>query len=77
MNARKIRKVEPLDDRFPVAKPYVLQQGIEMLVEHGVFTREQIESSLSMNMSDVEAISGVEPGYLDRRVVKLKFSTQS
>ncbi|MBI1406011.1 MAG: ImmA/IrrE family metallo-endopeptidase [Caulobacter sp.] len=75
MNARKIRKVEPLDDRFPVAKPNVLQQGIEMLVEHGVFTRDQIESSLSMNMSDVETLSGVEPGYLDRRVVKLSFSS--
>lgn len=77
MNARKIRKVEPLDDRFPVAKPNVLQQGIEMLVEHGVFTRDQIESSLCMNMSDVETLAGVEPGYLNRRVIKLQFSNQN
>lgn len=76
MSVRKIRKVEPLDDRFPVAAPSILRQGIEMLVEHGVFTRDQIEDSLSLNMDDVESLSGVSPGYLNRRIVQLSFSSK-
>jgi len=73
MNWKKIRKVEPLDEAFPVNTPSVLADAVKMLIEHGVYTREQIETALSMNMADVEALCGVPAGYLDTRVVRIQF----
>jgi Zn-dependent peptidase ImmA (M78 family) len=72
MNWKRIRKVEPLDDAFPVNTPSVLADSVKMLVEHGVYTREQIEGALSLNLSDVESLCGVPQGYLDTRVVRLR-----
>lgn len=72
MNWKKIRKVEPLDEAFPVNTPSVLADAVKMLVEHGVYTREQIEGALSLNLADVESLCGVPRGYLDTRVVRLQ-----
>lgn len=73
MNVKRIRKVEPLDDLFPVNRPTVLAEGLRMLVEHGVHTRPQIEISLGLNLRDVEAVAGLPEGYLDQRVVPIRF----
>ena len=51
MNARRIRKVEPLDDAFPVEKPSLLAESLRMIVERGAQTREQIEVALSFAKS--------------------------
>lgn len=72
MNIRKIRKIEPLDDKFPVADPTVLKEGISMLVENKVYTPENIEEDLGLNLKDVEEICSLVPGYLDRRVIKFR-----
>jgi Zn-dependent peptidase ImmA (M78 family)/transcriptional regulator with XRE-family HTH domain len=69
MNAQRIRKVEPLDDAFPVEKPSLLAQSLRMIIEKGVQTREQLEAALSLNLSDVESLCGVPKGYLDLRIV--------
>lgn len=71
MNAQKIRKVEPLDDIFPVNQPSVLGDGIRMLIDHNVYNQVQIEAALNLNLRDVEGIAGLEQGYLDQRVVSL------
>lgn len=71
MNIQKIRRIEPLDDAFPVSEPRLLKQAMEMLVEHGVQNRAQIQDALALNLSDVESLCGLRPGYLDRRIVKL------
>ena len=73
MNAQRIRKIEPLDDMFPVNRPTILAEGLRMLVEHGVHTRSQIEASLGLNLRDVEIIAGLTEGYLDQRVVPIRF----
>jgi Zn-dependent peptidase ImmA (M78 family)/DNA-binding XRE family transcriptional regulator len=73
MNVLKIRKVEPLDDAFDVARPKVLSQAIRMLVEHGVCKRSEIESRLGLNLHDVERLCGVDVGYLDTKVVTVQF----
>jgi Zn-dependent peptidase ImmA (M78 family)/DNA-binding XRE family transcriptional regulator len=69
MNALKIRKIEPLDDAFPMRSPRLLSESIKMILERGVQTREQLEASLKLNLSDVESLCGVPAGYLDMRVV--------
>lgn len=73
MNAKRIRKEEPLDDQFPVNTPTVLADSVRMLVEHGVYTRDQIEGALSLNLADVESLCGVPQGYLDNRIVRPQF----
>jgi len=73
MNAQRIRRIEPLDDAFCVSEPRMLRQAIEMLVEHGVQSRAQIEEALVLNLTDVESLCGLRVGYLDNRVVKLRF----
>ena len=72
MNIKKMRKVEPLDDKFPVAKPSILREGISMLIDHKVYTSENIEEDLGINLKDVEEICSLESGYLDQRVVKFR-----
>jgi Zn-dependent peptidase ImmA (M78 family)/transcriptional regulator with XRE-family HTH domain len=73
MNIGKIRKVEPLDELFSVAKPRLLGEAIQMLVEHGVCNRHQIESRLGLNLRDVESLCGSVHGYLDKKVVSVQF----
>lgn len=73
MNARKIRKVEPLDDAFPVANPRLLGQAIKLLVDHGVCERPEIESRLGLNLRDVEQLCGVEVGFLDTKIISVQF----
>lgn len=73
MNAQKIRKIEPLDEFFPVSRPEVLRQAIVMLVENNVCNRSTIEERLCLNASDIESLIGVEKGYLDTKVVSIRF----
>lgn len=73
MNYHKIKIIEPLDNAFSLSKPTLLRQAVEMLVEHGVQSRAQIEAALGLNLRDVERLCGLPAGYLDTRVVKLEF----
>lgn len=73
MNARNMRLVEPLDDVIKLDRPAVLREAIQMIVNHGVYTRAQIESELGLNLQDVESLCGVPEGYLDTRVVRMEF----
>lgn len=70
MNMMKIKLKEPLDELFQVRKPSILAASIKMLIDNGVQTKSQIEEALNLNMADVESLAGVEPGYLNSRVVQ-------
>jgi Zn-dependent peptidase ImmA (M78 family)/DNA-binding XRE family transcriptional regulator len=70
MNYKKIRKVEPLDDAFPIPMPSVLAECMKMLIEKNVQDKGQIEGALGINLADIESICGVPSGYLDSRVVR-------
>jgi Zn-dependent peptidase ImmA (M78 family)/DNA-binding XRE family transcriptional regulator len=69
MNALRIRKVEPLDDAFPVRSPCLLAESVRMILDHRVQTREQLEGALKLNLRDVESLCGAPSGYLDTKVV--------
>lgn len=73
MNAQRARVVEPLDDEFPSSPPSILAESIRMLIDHGVQTRDQVEGALALNLRDVEQLCGVPAGYLDVRVVPMRF----
>lgn len=69
LNIQKIRKNEPLDDRFQVREPSILSGSIMMLLDRGVQTKMQIEESLALNLADIESLCGLPMGHLDSRVV--------
>lgn len=73
MNTLKIRKSEPLDSVVLPSMPSILGDSVKMLVEYAVFTRDQIATALGLNMSDVESLCGIPPGYLNTRVVRVQF----
>ena len=73
LNARKIRKVEPFDDAFAVAKPQVLPSALSMLLENRVLSSNEIQSELGFNLEDVERLCSLESGYLNQKVVQLNF----
>ncbi|GAB3288674.1 helix-turn-helix domain-containing protein [Parahaliea aestuarii] len=63
MGRRKWRVSEPLDDSTEPESPKLIKQGIKMLIEEGVKSREQILDDLSLHANDVENLIG-ERGYL-------------
>jgi Zn-dependent peptidase ImmA (M78 family) len=69
LNLKKIRKREPLDDRFQVRPPSILGESIKMLLDKGVQTRGQIEEALALNMADVESLCGLPKDYLGSRII--------
>lgn len=68
MNALGMLQREPLDDSFQPLKPLVLSEALRMLVEHGVRTKLQIESTLCLNADDVASLCGC-PAVLQNKVV--------
>ena len=64
MSRRGWRRQEPLDDRIPPEQPRVLKRSIELLVNEGIKTPEQIVIDLSLNAADIEALACLESGYL-------------
>ncbi len=74
MNARGIRKKEPLDNAFPLSKPTVLASAARMLIDNGIKLPAQIADELVMNADDVESICALPPGTLQNKVVAFKLS---
>lgn len=64
LSRRGWRKEEPLDDRLVPERPRLLRRSIELLVNEGIKTPEQIVSDLGINAGDVESLACLNPGYL-------------
>lgn len=58
------KRKEPLDDLEPVETPRLLRRSIEMLMEEGQMKPSQILASIRLAASDVEELTGLEPGRL-------------
>jgi Zn-dependent peptidase ImmA (M78 family)/transcriptional regulator with XRE-family HTH domain len=72
MNARGIRKKEPLDNAFPLSPPTVLGSAANMLIENGIKLPTEVVEDLLLNANDVEAICGLTPGTLQNKIVPFK-----
>ncbi len=72
MNIFKIKKHEPLDDKFQVRKPSILADSIKLLLDNGVQSKAQIEDALALNLTDIESLCGLPRGYLDTRIVPFR-----
>lgn len=57
-------KVEPLDDSTPAETPTLIRASIEMLIDEGVRTKEQIVADLCLSAADLEKLAEMPPGSL-------------
>jgi len=69
MNARGIRKREPLDNAFALSKPTVLSSAVQMLIENKVKMPTEIAEDVLLNATDVESLCSLPPGSLQNKVV--------
>jgi Zn-dependent peptidase ImmA (M78 family)/transcriptional regulator with XRE-family HTH domain len=74
MNARGIRKREPLDNAFALSRPTVLASAAQMLIENKIKLPAQIAEELLLNASDVESLCALPPGTLQNKVVAFKLA---
>jgi Zn-dependent peptidase ImmA (M78 family)/DNA-binding XRE family transcriptional regulator len=69
MNARNIRKREPLDNAFPLSRPTVLASAARMLIDHKVKLPAQIVDDIVLNVDDIERLCALSSGTLQQKVV--------
>jgi Zn-dependent peptidase ImmA (M78 family) len=74
MNARGIRKKEPLDIAFSLSKPTVLAFAAQMLIGNKIKLPAQIAEDLVMNVDDIESICALPPGALQNKVLTFKLA---
>ena len=67
LSRRGWRKREPLDDSTPSEKPNLISQGIRMLIDEHVKTVDQLAIDLNLSVSEIERLSGLEPGSLSAK----------
>jgi hypothetical protein len=61
---RKWREREPLDDTMPPEQPRLLKRAIELIIEHGAQTRDQVLNAVPVAAADIEEMANLTPGYL-------------
>jgi len=69
MNARGIRKREPLDNAFVLSKPTVLGSAVQMLIDNRVKLPTEIADDVLLNASDVESLCSLPVGSLQNKVL--------
>jgi Zn-dependent peptidase ImmA (M78 family)/transcriptional regulator with XRE-family HTH domain len=72
LNARGIRKREPLDDKFLVRQPNVINESIRLLLDNGIKSKSEIADALALNPSDIEQLCGLPKGHLESTIVQFK-----
>lgn len=74
MNARNIRRREPLDNAYPLSAPSVLSTAFDMIVESGARSPSVVAEELALNGDDIEALVGLASGTLQNKVVPLRLN---
>lgn len=69
MNARGIRKKEPLDNAFPLSRPTVLASAARMLIDNKLKLPAQIAEEIILNADDIESLCALPPGTLQNKIV--------
>ena len=69
MNARGIRKREPLDNAFALSKPTVLGSAAQMLIDSKIKLPAEIAEDVLINATDVESLCSLPAGTLQNKVL--------
>lgn len=69
INARGWKKLEPLDDMVPLAKPMALKKAVDVLINNQIFDEDSFmialgQTQVSLNKQEVEILLGLEKGRL-------------
>jgi Zn-dependent peptidase ImmA (M78 family)/DNA-binding XRE family transcriptional regulator len=72
MNSFRIKKQEPLDEKFQMRPPSILGESIKMLINQRVQTKAQIEDALALNLTDIESLCGLPKGFLGERILPFR-----
>lgn len=75
MSRRRWRTREPLDDTLEPERPRFLKKCIELLVTRGVVHAMELPLLLGLPPEDLEAICGLETGYLGGAEAEVKLLT--
>jgi Zn-dependent peptidase ImmA (M78 family)/DNA-binding XRE family transcriptional regulator len=71
---------EPLDREFPIPEPRIMADALNVIVNSGVRTKEDLSSvEFTMSSGDVENITNLPPGWFSQKageVVQLKQATE-
>ncbi|MAT05932.1 MAG: hypothetical protein CL424_12910 [Acidimicrobiaceae bacterium] len=60
------RRNEPYDDTMEAEHPRLLRRSVELILESGAMTPADLEDSVSLPISDIETLTGIDRGYLER-----------
>jgi Zn-dependent peptidase ImmA (M78 family)/transcriptional regulator with XRE-family HTH domain len=71
---RGYQQREPLDEQVVPENPVVLERTIRKLIEDGTKTRSAICKEIPLSPSEIEALSGLPPGYLRKKSTSRTFS---
>jgi Zn-dependent peptidase ImmA (M78 family)/DNA-binding XRE family transcriptional regulator len=69
MNARGIRKREPLDNAFALSKPTVLSSAVQMLIDNKIKMPAEIAEDVLLSAIDVESLCSLPAGSLQKTVL--------
>jgi Zn-dependent peptidase ImmA (M78 family) len=62
---RRWRTREPMDDLLPAEQPRLLRRALELVVSHGVLSRQQIVERYALPPGEIEPLVGLPDRYLD------------
>lgn len=64
ISRRKWKEREPLDDTLVPEEPRLIKRSIELLIDRGVQSRDQILAAANVAAADIEEMANLAPGYL-------------
>lgn len=64
MSRKGWNRKEPLDDTLEQEKPRLLQRSLDLLLERGVISQEELIRRTHLWPTDIEKLLGLPPGYL-------------
>ena len=70
-SSRGWRKFEPLDEQLVVENPRLLARSVQLLVHEKVRDRRSLLSDFRLRGKDVEALCGLQPGYMSADLVEV------
>lgn len=63
---------EPFDAETVPERPRVLRRAFELMVQGGVFVVEQLAQQFDFAATDLEALAGLEPGFLNPKLPQVR-----
>jgi Zn-dependent peptidase ImmA (M78 family)/transcriptional regulator with XRE-family HTH domain len=73
MNARKMRKREPLDNAFKVEEPSLIFSALDLLIQRSVTSKNAVIDSIPLKVEYIESLAGAPSGFLGQNVIQFDF----